>query len=302
MRREVHPVVTLWRDVHAAVDRALTPRSARGGAAQPRAAATWPVGTGPRALRRGQVWLAESSQSGRLRPVLLLQRDGADDDSDVVIAAPLVRSARRPGRVSLTHADGLPERCAADVARLGPVGVADLVRCVASLSQARMDEVDAVLRDLLGLRAGVAATAPAPVRPAPPDEHASGVEAVPLDAGGFTNGQSSARLEDHPMAQLFGQTQPRSSGVSAAAGGSTGPEHTPIAAMLPDLRALVRARLHRAAPRLETVLEEGAASGRSVAWAAAVVRTMPIRGIVQPSLDELAATMLALARDRMPAG
>ena len=230
--------------------------------------------------RRGQVWLAERVPGGRPRPVLLVQRDASREAGGSVLAAALIPAAEPLRGTAVGSLEGVDGRWAADVTRITHFNEDRLVRPVATLDAEQMGAVDAALRDVLDLPA-VAHPFAAPPDPPPlpdPDET-------------WSLGTASGRLEDHPMAQLFGQPPPRAPSPPShrAEGG------VPVAAMLPELIELARRRLHRSASRIEAILQDAAASGRSVDWVAAAVRATSIRGVVQSSLDELAREMSALA-------
>lgn len=102
-------------------------------------------------------------------------------------------------------------------------------------------------------------------------------------------------LDEHPIAQLFGRPRP----LPAAAATpysftNTGARNTPAAAVMPEILEIVQRRLHRSAPRLEAVLSQAADEGRSLEWAAAAVRHASVRGVMQSTLDEIAAEIAAV--------
>lgn len=72
----------------------------------------------------------------------------------------------------------------------------------------------------------------------------------------------------------------------------------PVAEVLPELKLLVRDRLHKSSMRLEILLEEAATWDRSVESVVDEVRRTSIRGVQQSTLDDLADQMLALGGRR----
>jgi hypothetical protein len=75
-------------------------------------------------------------------------------------------------------------------------------------------------------------------------------------------------------------------------------EGVPVAEVLPELKLLVRDRLHKSSMRLEILLEEAATWDRSVESVVDEVRRTSIRGVQQSTLDDLADQMLALGGRR----
>lgn len=283
-------MVTLLRDIRDAVERAT---GSRAGVARRRPAPPpegWLDGAMP---HRGEVWLADLAPAGRVAPVVLLQPEDGPGAGDAVVAARVVRgTGDGPHRIRLRPEDGMPGACSVNAGRLVTVELTTLVRPVATLTPRTMSEIEAALMAVLGI--GVVAATGAPQLLPPPRSHLPDPgsrprpEAVPDD-------RPPRRLEDHPMARLFGQSPPPHPLAAAPP-----PAAAEVAALLPELRALVQRRLHRSAPRLQLVLDEAAADGRSVEWVAAAVRATPVRGVMQSSLDEIADEMLEVAgrRDR----
>jgi hypothetical protein len=68
-----------------------------------------------------------------------------------------------------------------------------------------------------------------------------------------------------------------------------------VAALLPQLRSLVRERLQRSSASVEDVVDAAATDGQTVAWLADRVRVMTVRGFMYSTLEHLADEMLALA-------
>lgn len=257
-----------------------------------------------RELRRGQVWLAEWSSDSVRRPVVLLNGDAEVAADSMLLAAPLaVSDAAGLGRVALDGADGFDDGLTIDLRRLASVDVARLVLPLGAVSQGRLGEIDSALSELLG----VGRPASAPATTAAPKARSK----APTTNGTVQHGHSfvppppppepdeatpppvvSARLDDHPIAQLFGQPDPvyragAPTPPSPAGGGRSG-SPTRAAAVMPELLDIVRRRLQRSAPRLEAVLGQAADEDRSVEWAAAAVRHSAVRGVTQSTLDDIA--------------
>jgi hypothetical protein len=68
-----------------------------------------------------------------------------------------------------------------------------------------------------------------------------------------------------------------------------------VAALLPQLRSLVRERLQLSSASVEDLLDAAATDGQTVAWLADRVRVMTVRGFMHSTLEHLADEMLALA-------
>jgi hypothetical protein len=68
--------------------------------------------------------------------------------------------------------------------------------------------------------------------------------------------------------------------------------------LLPDLKLLVRSRLHLSSGRIESLLEEAVAAGRPVEAVAGEVRNLSIRGVMQATLDQIADDMVAMSASR----
>ncbi|MBV8194926.1 MAG: type II toxin-antitoxin system PemK/MazF family toxin [Candidatus Dormibacteraeota bacterium] len=290
MRKDDGAVAMLLHDVRQAVDRALAARW------PPDRAATWPAG--PATARRGQVWLAARPETRRLRPVLVVQRNGTFDESSTVLVAPLGRLQAGASSPVVDESDGLPVPASVRLDRVFAVELDDLELPVTTVSAARMAVIDQALAALIG----VASDSPIPVAdtpaefPPPPPPAAAVTKPRDLtpQTSPWTGEATSGRLEDHPMARIFGMSPPpRGSGLPSAP--ASDPGGVPIAALLPELQDISRQRLRRSSTRIEAVLTEGAAAGRSVQWAADTVRATPIRGVLQSTLDEIAAAMLDLA-------
>jgi mRNA-degrading endonuclease toxin of MazEF toxin-antitoxin module len=277
------------------------------------------------APERGQVWLAEAPGARLRRLVVVLVPDA--DGGRATIVAPLGRAATAAaGRVALQDQDGVADGGTVLVGRLFTLHPDDLVARVAMLPPQRVEELDSALRHVLGIETGTApspavdaattvaaalpepalppvpqpittSAAPAPPMPKPmtrseppppPPDRSAAPQVVPWD-----DPVASARLEDHPMARLFGQSQPARSVPDPS--GSRPATAAGAARVLPELLDVVRRRLHRSSPRLEGLLAQAADEGRSVAWTAAAVRRASVRGVMQSTLDDIAAEMESVA-------
>ena len=127
--------------------------------------------------------------------------------------------------------------------------------------------------------------APPPVVPTTRAMHDDARDGVNVDGG----------LDEHPIARLFGRPRPATlqpSWLSSPAG--AGADATRASDVMPEMLDIVQRRLHRSAPRLEAVLSQAAEEGRSVEWAAAAVRHASVRGVMQSTLDEIAAEISAV--------
>ena len=107
------------------------------------------------------------------------------------------------------------------------------------------------------------------------------------------------------MARLFGQTPPAlpaaaPSAPPCAAAPAAPPRHDERSAeALPELLELVRRRLHRSSSHLEGLIVDSVGEGRTIDWTAAAVRRASVRGVMQSTLDDIAAEMESVAaRDR----
>ncbi len=100
---------------------------------------------------------------------------------------------------------------------------------------------------------------------------------------------------DSALVELFGRPQPVVADHSSPAGTGEGAATAQLQRFAPELRQLARARLHRTADRVERLIDDALAGGASLAGVAATVRAMPVRGVRQGSLEQLADDMLALS-------
>ncbi|MFN2582564.1 MAG: hypothetical protein ABR498_07475, partial [Candidatus Dormibacteria bacterium] len=67
-----------------------------------------------------------------------------------------------------------------------------------------------------------------------------------------------------------------------------------VAQLLPDLKLIAFNHLHRAEPKLESMLDQAAADNRSLEWVASAIRSTPLLYVSQGTLDDLANEALAL--------
>jgi len=297
--------VTLLEDVRAAVERAAAGRPPGGGHRSSNGAAdAWiaPLAE-PASLRRGQVWLAEAGRGGRQQPVLLIGRPGSSGATDIVITARIVRIlAQGRDRVTLGEADGMPVPCSVDARRLETVPAASLVRLLAELAAERMAAVDEALLYALGLERQVAVPAPS-LRPV-----VGQLSPLAADPGGAVSARAddewpqpgaSGRLEDHPMAQLFGLSQPPVAPSASVRHEPVMPA-APLAPLAPALHELAANAFGLSASRLDAVIDEAVEEGRSIEWLADAVRSTSIRGVLPSRIEAIAAEMLALGGQPAP--
>lgn len=279
----------------------------------------------PTPLRRGQVWLADTA-AARCRRVVVIAA-GAGDGNAAIVAPVAHGVTPRSRRVALPHTAGAGDRAFVDVSRLRTLPRADLVALVATLPDERLREIDAVLRDVLGLGAAEPEIAAAPAATLKPR---AALLPPPQQVQAWAPATEATRLEDHPMARLFGQTPPavpapapddpprgrdelpspgdRAAAYGAAARDDGAARATPAAVTdrredaLPALLDVVRRRLHRSSPHLEGLIVDAVHQGRSVEWAAAAVRRASVRGVMQSTLDDIAAEMEAVDARGQAAG
>lgn len=84
-------------------------------------------------------------------------------------------------------------------------------------------------------------------------------------------------------------------GPSAEAAAGRAAESNSVAEVLDDLRSIARRRLQLSAPRVESVLDEGAAERRSLGSVLEEIRGMSIRGVMPATVDEMVDEMAAAA-------
>lgn len=244
-------------------------------------------------LRRGHVWLAQVAPDRGYRAVLLLSRDV----DDAVLAAPVVRGARATGRVAVDFPAGV-EGAVVDVRRLTAIDRSGLIQPLAQLAAPRLAEVDRALCDVLGIDAAAPVVhhatldqlgfAPPPAPP-PVSQNPASMPDVVRDVE-----NTHAGLDDHPIAQLFGRPRPVTQQAAPARAPARPAADIRVADVMPELLAIVQRRLHRSAPRLESLLSQAGEEGRTVEWVAAAVRHASVRGVMQSTLDEIATEIAAV--------
>lgn len=104
-----------------------------------------------RGIARGEVRLCELPRPDKARPVLVLTRGSAIQYLSRVTVAPITSSVRGvPSEVVLDVADGMKQRCAANLHNLVTVNQDSLGRRLTQLSPERMREVCGALAFALG--------------------------------------------------------------------------------------------------------------------------------------------------------
>jgi mRNA interferase MazF len=102
-------------------------------------------------LKRGDVHICRFAPPDKQRPVLILTRDTSIGHLATVTVAPITSTVRDvPSEVILDVDDGMKNRCAVNLHNAVTVSQQRLTKRVASLSQARMQEVCSALRFSLG--------------------------------------------------------------------------------------------------------------------------------------------------------
>lgn len=102
-------------------------------------------------LNRGDVHLCRFAPPDKQRPVLVLTRGSAISHLSTATVAPITRTVRDvPSEVILDVDDGMKGRCAVNLHNAVTVSQQRLGKRVASLSDARMQQVCAALRFSLG--------------------------------------------------------------------------------------------------------------------------------------------------------
>jgi len=106
-------------------------------------------------MRRGEVWWARLPAPAGRRPVVLVSRESAYSPVRTrAIVVEVTRTIRDiPSEVVLSKRDGLPARCVANADNVATIPKAWLDERIATLSPARVDELDRALRFALGLEA-----------------------------------------------------------------------------------------------------------------------------------------------------
>ena len=100
---------------------------------------------------RGEIRWYRFAQPDKKRPVLVLTRDSALEFLGEVTIAPITSTVREiPSEVVLTPADGLPRECAVNLDHVQTVARARVGGLIATLTAARMIEVQSALLFALG--------------------------------------------------------------------------------------------------------------------------------------------------------
>ena len=106
-------------------------------------------------MNRGEVWWARLPAPAGRRPVVLVSREAAYSPVRTrAIVVEVTRTIRDiPSEVVLAKRDGLPARCVANADNVVTIPKAWLDERIATLSPARVKELDRALRFALGLEA-----------------------------------------------------------------------------------------------------------------------------------------------------
>lgn len=112
-------------------------------------------------MQRGEIWWANlstprGSEPGYRRPVLILQQDDFNRSRIATVIAAILTSHLRlqaaPGNVFLSARDsGLPKDSVANVSQIVTLDKAVLTERVASISAARLKQIENGIRLVLGL-------------------------------------------------------------------------------------------------------------------------------------------------------
>ena len=104
-------------------------------------------------MRRGEVWWADLPEPCGRRPVVLLSRDEAYAVRDLITVAPITTRIRNiPVEVPLGATQGLNKNCVANLDTITTVPKRCLSEMVASLSAAKIVEIDEAIQFALGLK------------------------------------------------------------------------------------------------------------------------------------------------------
>jgi len=104
-------------------------------------------------VKRGEVWWANIPAPIGSRPVVLLSRDVAYEVRDSITVAPITtRIYGIPAEVLLGQADGLPERCVANLDNIATIEKAWLDRYITTLIPEKAAAVNKAIRFALALR------------------------------------------------------------------------------------------------------------------------------------------------------
>lgn len=103
-------------------------------------------------MERGQIRWVAFKPPDKKRPVLILTRQTLLPHLSEIVVAPLTRTLRSvPSHVRIGHDDGVPEWSDIKCDNLLSVQRTRLGALVCTLSDARMEEVDAAIRYALGM-------------------------------------------------------------------------------------------------------------------------------------------------------
>ena len=103
-------------------------------------------------MRRGEIWWARLALPAGRRPVALVSRDAAYLIRSSVTVAEVSTVVRAiPSEVTLGTRDGMPRPCVINTDNLVTIPRALLESHIASLSKAKLEQLDAALQFSLGL-------------------------------------------------------------------------------------------------------------------------------------------------------
>jgi len=103
-------------------------------------------------MRRGEIWWARLALPAGRRPVVLVSRDAAYMIRLSVTVAEVSTVVRAiPSEVALGKRDGMPRPCVINADNLVTISKALLESHIASLSAAKLDQLDAALQFSLAL-------------------------------------------------------------------------------------------------------------------------------------------------------
>ena len=103
-------------------------------------------------MRRGEIWWADLPPPAGHRPVVLLSRDEAYVNRELVTVAPVSQRIRGiRAEVPLGPEDGLPRSCAVNLDSMTTVPKDALQRYISSLNIEKLREVGSAIHFALGL-------------------------------------------------------------------------------------------------------------------------------------------------------
>jgi len=103
-------------------------------------------------VRRGQVYWCRFAPPDKTRPVVVLTRDSAIGYLGSITVAPITTTVRRsPSQVVLDESDGMRTLCAVKLYGITSVPKARVGKYMASLSPAKLTELQAAIAFALGL-------------------------------------------------------------------------------------------------------------------------------------------------------